>query len=108
MEDSENMSQLRRFHPLVKSAIEEASRKAFGQLPVDPARSGNRLLKNKPLGPLVTNHYHDPKVTDGFFKFLSPSFRTEEDDRRTSKLLRLRRRGKSAPKKGQGKRTTKK
>ncbi len=99
---------LRNFQPAIKSAIELAARNVFGHNPVTLSRQGNKLFKTKPLGPLVTNHYIDTKVSEGFFRLMSPSFRTEQQDRRALKMLRLRRRGKGAPKKGQGKRTTKK
>lgn len=102
------MSYLAKFPPALRTAIGEAARKAFAYNPVDPTRTGNRVLKTKPIGPLVANHYADTKVTEGFFRMMSPSFRTEQEERRAAKLLRLRRRGKSPPKKGEGKRKSKK
>jgi small subunit ribosomal protein S33 len=95
-----------RFSPAFKAIIHETSRKCFGNLPIVPYRTGFKLLRQKPIGPLVANHYL-PETTK-LFKTVAPDFMTELDERRAEALARLRRKGKGPPKKGQGKRATKK
>jgi small subunit ribosomal protein S33 len=103
------MSALRKFTPAFLSLIDEASRKCFGHLsPATADRAGNRLLRTKPLGPLVIKHYPNPQNTEGVWKDITNGFMTEQQLRRMNTLGRLKRRGKGPPKKGQGKRTTKK
>ena len=95
-----------RFTPAFKAIINETARKCFGNLPIVPYRTGFKLLRQKPIGPLVTNHYL-PENTRAF-KSIAPDYMTELEERRTEALARLRRKGKGPPKKGQGKRATKK
>lgn len=102
------MSSLRKFSPAIKALIEEASRKCFSHLPPNSTRAGNKVLRSKPMGPVVTNHYHDHKELNKFMKILSPTYLTEAQEKRATKLLRLKRRGKGPPKKGAGKRNNKK
>ena len=44
-----------RFTPAFKAIIHEASRQCFGNLPIVPYRTGFKLLKQKPIGPMVIN-----------------------------------------------------
>lgn len=95
-----------RITPALKGVIAETSRKLFGDLPVVPYRTGNKIFKQKPIGPLIVNHYlHEYTKT---FKKVAPDFETELDDRRKAALARLKRTGRGPPKKGQGKRATRK
>mmetsp|Transcript_48472 Transcript_48472/g.35682 ORF Transcript_48472/g.35682 Transcript_48472/m.35682 type:complete len:104 (+) Transcript_48472:98-409(+) len=98
----------RKFNPVLKAAIEESARRIFGYNPITNSRSAAKLFKQKPIGPLVSNHYEDRAVTETIFRKLAPTFTTEQQDRREEKLLRLRRKNKGPPKKGQGKRNNKK
>lgn len=100
------MTTLRKLTPGFCAVIDEASRKLFGNLPVVNYRTGFKFLKMKPIGPLLTNHYL-PDVTRPF-RDNTFDFRTDQEARRAEGLARLKRRGKGAPKKGQGKRAQKK
>lgn len=100
------MSLLRPFSPAMIEAISAASRKCFGNLPVVPYRTGFKILKRKPLAPVAMRHYL-PDMAPGF-RTIAPDFRTELEEGRMELLQRLKRRGKAPPKKGQGKRTTRK
>ena len=91
--------------PGVKALIAEASRKVFENLPVVNYRTGNKFLKQKPIGPLIVDYYAE-NLTKSFRK-VSPGFLTEQAERRLEKLQRLKRRGKGPPKKGMGKRAQK-
>mmetsp|Transcript_28014 Transcript_28014/g.39877 ORF Transcript_28014/g.39877 Transcript_28014/m.39877 type:complete len:106 (+) Transcript_28014:3-320(+) len=97
---------LKKFSPAFIAAIDESARKCFGYLPVVPHRTGFKLLKRRPIGPLAINHYL-PDYTKGFRKETN-DFSTDLEDRRAEKLARLKRRGKGPPKKGKGKRAMKK
>ena len=97
-----------KFTPAFKQLINITSRKCFGFLPIPtvPVRTGMRLLRQKPLGPLMMNHYLPDMARP--IRNLVPGFLTEQEERRQDALVRLRRRGKAPPKKGQGKRASKK
>lgn len=86
--------------------IAESSRKCFDALPIVTHRTGNKLLRQKPLGPIVMGQ-NIPDLTKRFKK-MSPDYETEEQERRRESLYNLQRRGKGPPKKGQGKRATRK
>ena len=96
----------RRFTPLIKEMIAESSRKCFDALPIVRYRTGNKLLKQKPIGPMAVNYYLEDLTKK--FKKMSPDFQTEMQERKADALYSLQRRGKGPPKKGQGKRATKK
>ena len=100
------MSTSKRFSPIAKALIQEAARKCFGNLPIVDYRTGFKLLKRIPTGPLAINHF----PVDGYkqFKKMVPEFTTDLEERRKDWHDRLKRRGKSIPKKGQGKRSKKK
>ena len=95
-----------KFTPSFLAAINESSRICFGNLPIVNYRTGYKLLKQKPIGPLAINHYL-PDMTRPF-RNMTDDFNTEIEERRMEALNRLKRRGKGPPKKGQGKRATKK
>lgn len=94
------------FTPAFLAVIDATARKCFGHLPVESFRTGFKYLKMKPIGPLATNHY-TPDMTRAF-RDLTEDFSTELEDLQVDRLDRLKRRGKSIPKKGQGKRASKK
>lgn len=54
----------------------------------------------------MTNYYVPDDTRN--FKLTAPDYKTELEERRIDALDRLKRRGKSPPKKGQGKRSKKK
>ncbi len=93
---------LKKLSPAFLSVIDEAARKCFGNLPIVPYRTGFKLLKQKPIGPLVMNHYLPDMERN--FRDNTNDFDTEQEARRKDALVYLRRRGKGPPKKGQGKR----
>lgn len=94
------------FSPAFGALIDETSRKCFGNLPIVPYRTGMKLLKHKPIGPMAVQHYL-PDHTKSMHNTV-PDFKTDLMQRREEKLARLKRRGKGPPKKGQGKRAKKK
>ena len=89
-----------------RSAIAESSRKCLDQLPLVHYRTGMKIFKQKPLGPIYSG-YHPPENTK-IFKRLAPDYKTPEEDRWKRALDKLKRRGKAPPKKGFGKRAGKK
>jgi len=92
--------------PAFKAVIAESSRQVFGNLPVVPYRTGFKVLKQKPTGPLAVNHYI--KDMNRGFKLAAAEFKTDLEERRLDQLARFRRRGKGPPKKGEGRRSKKK
>lgn len=80
--------------------------KVFGNMPIVNRRTGFKLLKRKPIGPYVVQHYLPDFAP--MFRKADPTFRTELEENRIDKLIRLKRRGKGPPKKGLGKRNTRK
>jgi small subunit ribosomal protein S33 len=97
----------KRFTPAFTALIDEAARKCFGTLPVVNYRTGFKALKQKPIGPMAMKYYL-PTMTRTFKLAAPGEFKTDLEDRRDEKLIRLKRRGKGPPKKGQGKRSKKK
>lgn len=95
-----------KFTPAFQALVDESARKIFGNLPIVNYRTGFKLLKRKPIGDLVTKHYLEDKTRP--FRDYTEDFDTEMEERRREKLDRLRFRGKSPPKKGHGKRASKK
>lgn len=95
-----------KFSPSMLKIIHEAARKCFGQRPVVPYRTGFKILERKPVGPIVAEYY-DPEFAPIFRKF-APEYKTEIEERRFEKLIKLRAKNKGPPKKGQGKRSKKK
>lgn len=85
--------------------LKEASRRIFGNLPTGQQRNGNKILKRKLQGPLMGAYLQKPfqHVAQGIVN----SWLGEEEQRRKEKLAWLRRRGKGPPKKGEGKRSSK-
>ena len=80
----------------------EFGRKVFGNaMRVTGERSGRKLLMSSLKGPAVMSWYGPQLVKDE--RFVDPDHVT-----RKVKLDRLKRRGKGPPKKGQGKRASKK
>ena len=99
-------NQLKKFSPAFKALIAETARKCFGNLPVTPLRTGFKYLKRNLVGPIAIQHYLPD--TDRDIRNVAPDFQTEIEERRTQKLLKLKRRGKGPPKKGAGKRAGRK
>lgn len=100
------MNVVKRFSPTFLKLVEETSRQCFGNLPVVNYRTGNKLLRKKPIGPIASNHYISDIAKS--FRANTDNFNTEQEERRIDKLVRLRRKGKGPPKKGQGRRASKK
>jgi hypothetical protein len=100
------MSTIRKLTPAFCAVIDEAARKAFGNLPIVNYRTGFKYLKNKPIGPLLVNHYMPD--FEGMFRKRTEDFTTELEDRSVDRKYRLKTRGKGPPKKGHGKRASKK
>lgn len=95
-----------KFTPAFGALVDETARKVFGNLPIVNYRTGFKLLKRKPIGDLVAKHYlPDP---NRMFRRVSDNFDTEREEHRQDHLDRLRFRGKGPPKKGHGKRASKK
>ncbi len=99
-------SSLRKLSPSFVAVIDESARKIFGNLPIVNYRTGFKLLRQKPIGPLVTNHYLPD--FERSFRDHTTDFDTEIEERRKESLVFMRRRGKGPPKKGEGKRATRK
>lgn len=87
-------------------ALQEAGRRIFDTLPLSPDRTGNKVLRKKWLGPIVTAQ--DIKPFEHVIRRSFPTLGTEEEEHRRQKLAYMRRRGKGPPKKGSGKRSGKK
>ena len=102
------MPVIRKFTPLLASIIDESARKCFGNLPMVNYRTGFKILKQQPIGPLMSRHEFDFNNGKVWRQQLDPTFKTEEEERSADALFRLKARGKGPPKKGQGKRATKK
>ncbi len=100
------MSALKRFTPNFLAAIDQSARNIFGNLPITNYRTGLKLLRRKPIGPLLVQHY--PHNVETNFRQVLNGYKNELEERRESALIRLRRRSKGPPKKGQGKRAGKK
>lgn len=101
-----SMSTLKPLSPAFKAVINESARKLFGNLPIVNYRTGFKILKQKPLGPIHTSYYMEDTAAP--FRAIAPGFRTDQEERRDLALKMLARRGKGPPKKGQGKRAMKK
>jgi small subunit ribosomal protein S33 len=89
----------------LKAHIKESGDRIFGNRPIVPYRTGYKYLLQKPYGPIAMHYYM--KDSTKSFKKMSSEYQSEEDERRSEKLHRMRRKGKGPPKKGQGKRATK-
>ena len=87
------------------SIIDEAARVCFNNRPVLPYRTHFKIFKKVPYGAVAANYYV-PDMAPAFRKF-APGFKTEIEERREEKLVRLRARNKGPPKKGEGKRAKK-
>lgn len=89
-----------------RKAVDDASRKCFGFLPIVNYRTGNSVFRQRVMGPIFADYHIEDNTK--LFKSVAPDYRSTEEDRRIRALERLRRRGKGPPKKGQGKRAAKK
>lgn len=99
-------TKLKKLTPSFLKVIDEAARVCFGNLPIVNYRTGFKYLKRNPLGNYAINHYL-PDYTRQFRDNTS-DFDTALEERARDRLARLKFRGKSPPKKGQGKRASKK
>lgn len=102
---SSALTKLPQLTPAFKAVIQESARKIFGNMPVTNVRTGFKLLKRKPYGPMAVHYY--PPDSERPFRDLLDDFSTEKEDRRVEALYRLKRRGKGPAKKGHGKRASK-
>lgn len=105
LSDPNSMAQVRKFSPRTLAAIDEAARVVFGNRPVVPYRTDFKMFKRVPYG-AVAQHYYVPDMVPTFRKY-APDFKTDLEERREEKLVRLRARNKGPPKKGEGKRAKK-
>jgi len=99
-------SKLNKLSPAFLKVIDEAARKVFGNLPIVNYRTGFKYLKRHPMGNYAVNHYI-PDYTRGF-RDVTEDFDTQLEENSRDRLARLKTRGKSPPKKGHGKRASKK
>lgn len=88
---------------VTKSAVEIARKAAeiFGHHVGNGLPSGRKVLRKAMIGDKLVEYYPRSLVK------MDPLMVDPDDTRRKVKLERLRRRGKGAPKKGEGKRATK-
>jgi len=88
---------------VTKSAVEIARKAAeiFGHHVGNGLPSGRKVLRKAMIGDKLVEYYPRSLVK------MDPLMTDPDDTRRKVKLERLRRRGKGAPKKGEGKRATK-
>lgn len=86
--------------------IDESARNVFGNIPTSNFRTGAKILKRKPYGPIWNSYY--PEDSSRAIRNLNPDFQTELEERRLAALAKAKQVGKGPPKKGQGKRVTKK
>ncbi|KAG2176636.1 hypothetical protein INT44_007300 [Umbelopsis vinacea] len=72
------------------------------------ARSGNKILRERLVGPTVSSYYPQPLVHFRDIKAAFPQLNLIDTDEkeRLDEIARRKRRGKGAPKKGQGKRAS--
>jgi hypothetical protein len=100
------MAMSRRFSARTLAVIDESARLVFGNRPVLPYRTGFSVFKRLPYGPIAANYYV-PNMAPQFRKFGASDFKTDLEERREEKLMRLRAKNKGPPKKGEGKRAKK-
>lgn len=101
------MSRVTKFSPAFKAIVTESSRISFGNLPIVPYRTGFKLLKQIPTGPIGINAFGGPNITKLFTK-IDPTFKTELEERRVERLIKRIKAGNPPTKKGEGKRAKKK
>ena len=99
------MPRPKRFTPQFAAMIDEAARVCFGNRPVVNHRTDFKMFKKIPYGPVQANYYV-PNMVPGFRK-LVPEFKSDLEERREEKLVRLRARNKGPPRKGEGNRAKK-
>lgn len=83
--------------------VAAAAARIFGNHIGNGLQSGRKELRRNLAGPMVNSWYHRP-----IGKKIDPLFENPKEDERLLHLSRLARRGKTTPKKGQGKRAQKK
>jgi small subunit ribosomal protein S33 len=93
--------------PALKAIVATSSARIFGNLPVVNHRTGMKLLRRKPIGPLMNDWYMKTMGGKVFRRTVDPQYMTEQEDRHASALALLKLRGKGPPKKGHGKRASK-
>ncbi|CAM0136592.1 mitochondral 37S ribosomal protein S27 [Umbelopsis sp. WA50703] len=71
-------------------------------------RSGNKILRERLVGPSVSSYYPQPLIHFRDIKAAVPQLKLIDMDEkeRLDEIARRKRRGKGAPKKGQGKRAS--
>jgi hypothetical protein len=101
------MSRAMKFGPAFKKTMDESARMVFGNLPVVPYRTGNKIWKAIPKGRITdADSYYGPNILRDFRNFL-PGFRTEAEEVSDLTKFRKKRKGKGPPPKGEGKRAMK-
>ncbi|KAJ1444763.1 hypothetical protein M885DRAFT_552056 [Pelagophyceae sp. CCMP2097] len=89
--------------------LDEVSRRIFGNMPNLNIRTGAKVLSKKPKGPLLVDYYHNISYqdVDSIGRDIFEGYLSEKEEARKMQLAILKRRGKSPPKKGFGKRAQK-
>ncbi|BBN09678.1 small subunit ribosomal protein S33 [Marchantia polymorpha subsp. ruderalis] len=82
--------------------VVQAAARIFGNVIGNGLQSGRKVLTQKIIGQKIVEWYPTP------MQDVDPCFDDPSEKRRILKLERLKRRGKGAPKKGHGKRASKK
>mmetsp|Transcript_34571 Transcript_34571/g.45695 ORF Transcript_34571/g.45695 Transcript_34571/m.45695 type:complete len:100 (-) Transcript_34571:323-622(-) len=88
------------------SSVKEAARKIFGNLPLSSVKTGLRIFRKPLAGPRLADYY--PPSLAKCVRTNFPDYLTPQQIRTKERIERLRKRGKGPPKKGEGKRSSKK
>ncbi|KAL0586992.1 hypothetical protein ABG067_003332 [Albugo candida] len=86
------------------SQLAEISRKIFQRMPQNGTRSGSKVIRKKLKGDVVASWFQKPMLLRMGGK--DPNFQILNEDK-IAKREQMKRRGKSTPKKGEGKRAKK-
>lgn len=80
------MSTIKRFSPALKSMIKESARICFDDLPVVTHRTGFKILKQRPYGPIIK----EDRIKDmrKGFRAVAPDFKTDLEERRIDLFTR--------------------
>eukprot|EP00897_Mesotaenium_endlicherianum_P009876 jgi/Mesen1/8917/ME000548S08436 len=81
--------------------VVEASARIFGSVIGNGLRSGHKVFRSKLIGEKIAAWYPTP------IEYSDPMYEDPAEAKRVLKLERMKRRGKGPPKKGQGKRASK-
>mmetsp|Transcript_1032 Transcript_1032/g.3017 ORF Transcript_1032/g.3017 Transcript_1032/m.3017 type:complete len:110 (-) Transcript_1032:1535-1864(-) len=90
----------------IQRAAEIVRQDVFGHAQQLNIGSGNKVAKKMLTGPYLEQYYPTPIST--YARKVMPGWETDQEEYRRIKNLQQRRRGKGAPKKGEGARAQKK